>query len=59
MAIVQYVAVDRNAFATILADTRPEVKIFEIGVNTRAEIEAVLQAHKAGFSLDMLQLPVQ
>jgi hypothetical protein len=56
MAIVHYVAVDRNAFQAILADRRPEVRVFEIGVATRAQIEAAMSKYKAGFSLDSLRV---
>jgi hypothetical protein len=59
MAIVHVVAVDRNAFAAIFADTRPEVKIFEIGKDTRQAIEAFMQLHKANFSLDSLRVVAQ
>ncbi len=59
MAIVHYVAVDRKAFAAIFADTRPEVLIFEIGKDSRAAIEAAMQRHKQGFSLDKLQVVAQ
>jgi hypothetical protein len=56
MMIVHVVAVDRHAFDTIFADTRPEIKVFEIGVDSRQTIEAFLQAHKAGFTLDSLRV---
>lgn len=59
MAIVHYVAVDRSAFKSILADTRPEVLVFEIGKDSRAKIEAAMQQHKDGFNLDTLKVPVQ
>lgn len=59
MAIVHYVAVDRKAFKAILADTRPEVLVFEIGKDSRAKIEAAMQQRKAGFNLDTMRLPVQ
>ena len=59
MVIVHYVAADRNAFASILADTRPEIRVFEIGLNTRAEIEAEMQKYKKGFNLDDLTLQVK
>jgi hypothetical protein len=59
MAIVHFVAVDRKAFASIFADTRPEIRVFEIGVATRAQIEAVMGMYKAGFSLDSLRVVVQ
>ncbi len=59
MAVVQYVAVDRNAFQSIFADTRPEVLIFEIGKVDRSVIETALQQFKKGFNLDTMKLPVQ
>jgi hypothetical protein len=59
MAIIHVVAVNRNAFAAIFADTRPEVKVFEIGKDKPAAIEAALQMYKANFSLDALQVVAQ
>ena len=59
MAIVHMVAVNRNAFAAVFADTRPEVKVFEIGRDAKQTIEAFMQAHKANFKLDSLRVPVQ
>jgi hypothetical protein len=56
MAIVHFVAVDRRAFASIFADTRPEIRVFEIGVATQAQIEAAMGMYKAGFSLDTLRV---
>jgi hypothetical protein len=56
MAIVHFVAVDRKAFASIFADTRPEIRVFEIGVATQAQIEAEMGMYKAGFSLDSLRV---
>lgn len=57
--IIQVVAVDRNAFAAILADTRPDVKVFEIGKDPRGVIEAFMQQHKNGFTLDSLKAVAQ
>jgi hypothetical protein len=59
MVIVHYVAADRGAFASILADTRPEIRVFEIGVNSRNEIEKELRKYKKDFNLDELTLRVQ
>jgi hypothetical protein len=59
MAIVHFAAVDRNAFAQILADTRPEIRVFEIGKDDRATIEAVMQQYKQGFNLDSMKMVVQ
>jgi hypothetical protein len=56
MAIVHFVAADRKAFASIFADTRPEIRVFEIGVASRAQIEAAMGMYKAGFSLDSLKV---
>jgi hypothetical protein len=54
MAILHVVATNRAGFAPILADTRPEVKVFEIGKDGSAAIEGALGAVKAGFSLNTL-----
>jgi len=59
MAIVHYVAVNRNAFAAIFADTRPEIRVFEIGKATPAAIEAEMQKYKANFTLKSLQVAAQ
>ena len=59
MMIIHVVAVNRHAFDTILADTRPEVKVFEIGVDSRQAIEAIMQKYKAGFNLDSFRVVAQ
>jgi hypothetical protein len=59
MAIVHLAAADRKAFERILADTRPEIRVFEIGKDGRAAIEAAMQQYKQGFSLDSLRMVVQ
>jgi hypothetical protein len=59
MAILHVVATNRAAFAPILADARPEVKVFEIGKNSAAAIEGALGAVKAGFSLSKFQVVAQ
>jgi hypothetical protein len=56
MAIVQVVAADRSAFAAIRADNRPEVRIFEIGKDKPAAIEAEMRKYKKNFSLDDIQV---
>jgi hypothetical protein len=56
MAIIHIVAVDRNSFAAIFADTRPEIKVFEIGKDKQADIEAFLQQYKKGFTLDSIRV---
>jgi hypothetical protein len=59
MAIIHIVAVNHHAFDTILADARPEVKVFEIGKHEPAAIEAALQLVRAGFTLDSLKVVAQ
>lgn len=59
MAIVQLVAVDHHAFDAILADTRSEIRVFEIGKDSKAAIEAEMQKHKKGFSLDGFRVMAQ
>lgn len=51
-AIVELVARDRKAFAAILADRRPEIKVFEKGKHSRAEIETELKKYKRNFDTD-------
>jgi hypothetical protein len=59
MAIVHYVAVDRVAFASILADTRPEIRVFEIGKDKPDAIEAEMKKYKKDFTLDSIQVVAQ
>lgn len=59
MAIVEYVAVDRKAFTAILADKRPEIRVFEIGKTPAASIEAAMGEFKKGFTLSSLQVAAQ
>jgi hypothetical protein len=56
MVIVHLVAVNHAAFNSILADTRPEVRVFEVGKQSKAAIEAALGQFKQGFSLDKFQV---
>jgi hypothetical protein len=59
MAIVQYAAVDRAAFAAILADRRPEIKVFEVGADKQSDIEAHMRKFKKDFTLDSLKVVAQ
>jgi hypothetical protein len=59
MAIVQYVAVDRSAFSAILADKRPEIRVFEIGKTPPGAIEAALRRFKHDFSLNNFKVLAQ
>jgi hypothetical protein len=51
MAIVHYVAADRTVFAPILADTRAEIRVFEIGKDKPEAIEAEMRKFKKDFTL--------
>jgi hypothetical protein len=53
-ALVEMVARDRSAFSQILADNRPDVKIFTKGVDSKDDIETEFRKHKSGFDLDSL-----
>jgi hypothetical protein len=59
MAIVHMVAVNHHAFDSVLADTRPETLVFEIGKDSQATIEAALQKYKKGFTLDHFKVVAQ
>jgi hypothetical protein len=52
LALVEFVARDRAAFKEILADRRPELRVFEKGRNPRDQIEAEFRQHKRDFNLD-------
>ncbi len=55
MAIVEFVAPTRAAFAELFASTDPRVKIFEVGQHTQAEILAAFQQVKAAFTFSNFQ----
>lgn len=57
-ALVEFVARDRAAFAEILADKSPEIKVFEKGRARKQDIEVAFRLLKPGFSLDRLQVRV-
>jgi hypothetical protein len=59
MAIVHMVAVDRHAFEAILADKRAEIRVFEIGKDSREDIETELKKYKKDFNLDSLRVLAQ
>jgi len=59
MAIIHIVAADRHAFDSILADKRPEIRVFEIGKDSKDKIEAELRKFKKNFELDSFPLEVQ
>ena len=59
MAIIQIVAADHHAFDSILADTRPEIRVFEIGKTPPATIQAEMQKYKANFDLTSFRVIVR
>lgn len=50
-ALVEYVARDRAAFRDILAETNPNVKIFEKSKHKRDVVEKEFKKHKKNFDL--------
>lgn len=57
-ALVEYVAVDRAAFAEILADESLKGKVFEKGKDRREDMEREFVKHKRSFNLDDLGVMV-
>jgi hypothetical protein len=56
MAIIQLVAANRHAFDAILADKRPEIRVFEIGKHRKDDIEKELRKFKKDFDLQAFQV---
>jgi hypothetical protein len=50
---------DRQAFAPILADRRSDIRVFEIGKDSRAAIEAEMPRYKKGFDLTRFEVWAQ
>lgn len=60
LSLVEFVAVDRSAFAELFASTDARVQYFEVGKSTQAAIQAAFQQKKAAFSFTTFHpLPVQ
>ena len=59
MAIIQVVATDRAALAPFLTDTRPEIRVFEIGKDSKQAIESEMRKYKADFDLTRFQVVAQ
>jgi hypothetical protein len=60
LSLVEFVAVDRSAFAALFASTDARVQYFEVGKSTQAEIQTAFQQKKASFSFATFHpLPVQ
>jgi hypothetical protein len=57
-AIVEMVARKRSAFAQIMADTSPDVKVFEKGKAKKADIQAEFAKWKKTFDLDHIKVRV-
>ena len=56
MAIIHIVAANRSAFQSVLSDKRPEVLVFEPGVQSKAVIELALQKFSKNFSLSTFEV---
>jgi hypothetical protein len=52
LALVEFVAYSRDAFKDLLADTRPDIKVFIKGKDKREDIEKEFKKHKKDFNLD-------
>lgn len=50
LAIVEFVAPSRAAFAPLFASTDPRVQVFEVGQHAQAEVQAAFQQVKTSFS---------
>ena len=59
MAILHIVAADHHAFDSILADKRGEIRVFEIGKDSKTKIEAEMQKYKKNFTLAGFPVVVQ
>jgi hypothetical protein len=59
MAIIHVVAVDRHAFDDILADKRTDIRVFEIGKDSKEVIEKAIRKYKKDFSLDAFRVVAQ
>jgi hypothetical protein len=53
-ALVEFVALERSAFADLLADRRPEVRVFEKGRVRREDIEVEFRKLRKDFQLEQL-----
>lgn len=51
-AIVELVAVDRAAFAAILAEKRPDVKVFEPDKAKKADVDLEIKKEKKDFDIE-------
>lgn len=58
-ALVEFVARDREAFAPILSNRRPDVVRFEKGRSTREEVEQEFRKHKKDFNLSQFGATVR
>jgi hypothetical protein len=59
MAIIHIVAADRHAFDSIMADTRPEIRVFEIGKDSATAIQTEMQKYKKDFDLTSFKVAAQ
>ncbi len=52
LALVEFVAFNRDAFKGLLADTNPNIKVFRKGKDKRQDIEAEFKKHKKDIDLN-------
>ena len=55
MALAEFVAVDRGVINGILHSNNPNIKAFEVGVSTPAQIEVEFRKYKTNFSFQNFQ----
>lgn len=54
-ALVEFVAAERSAFATVLSAQQPQMQVFEREKSTRQQVETEFKKYKRDFSFDHFQ----
>jgi hypothetical protein len=57
-ALAEFVALTRDAFKDLLADTNPNIKVFFKGKDKRSDIEAEFKKHKKDIDLNSFRVVV-
>jgi protein associated with RNAse G/E len=55
---VEFVALERSAFAEIMADTGADIRVFEKGTAQRLDMAAEFSKHRKQFDLDQFGVNV-
>ena len=58
LALAEFVALNRDAFRDLLADTNPNIKVFFKGKDKRSDIEAEFKKHKKDIDLNSFRVVV-